>query len=289
MTTTLQINYSQYLTASFYGAMRGLVGLPLEHPFDVSKTFWQANPTHPTSLSVVKAIYHRGGIKGFYSGAVPNGIRLTGKQVYRWPMMLAIPPAFERLLPKQVKETFPASKKILTGLTIANFEVFVITPLERMKVWYITQNPNEKKIKYLFSAEKTEGIMKICFRGLNAVWSRQVVSWVSFLAADAKFKQIERKKHLDQQELPFGSLMKVSFFVGTVNTACNMPFDVTKTHLQKAHPKDNLGVFMTMKTIAKEHGLQALYRGWPIRMSQYILHSAFTVTVLEQLEQHWKS
>ncbi len=287
--TVKDISFNQYAIASAYGAARGIAGLPIEHPFDVSKTFWQANPAYKSSFSIVRAIYNRSGVKGFYSGVIPNGIRLTGKQIYRWPMMLALPPLFDHVLPESIKEGVPTSKKMLTGFTIANFEVFVITPLERLKVWYITQTPGEKKIKYLFLAEKTEGMTKVCFRGLNAVWSRQVVSWVSFLAADAKFKQIERKKYPNQKELPFSSLMKVSLFVGAINTACNMPFDVVKTHLQKASPKDNRGVFTTMKTIATEYGFRALYRGWPIRMAQYMLHSVFTVTVLEYLEQNWKS
>jgi hypothetical protein len=286
--SSTETTFKQYMDASIYGAMRGLAGLPIEHPFDACKTFWQANPGYESSLKVVQAVYQRGGIKGFYSGAIPNSIRLAGKQIYRWPMMLAFPPFFKSILPEKTAEHFPSAPKICTGFAIANFEVFLITPLERFKVWYITQNPNEKKIRFLFSAEKSTGAAAICFKGLNAVWARQVISWVSFLAADAKFKEIERKKYPDYKELPFYSLMKVSVLVGGINTLCNMPFDVVKTQLQQANPIQNAGIFATMERLVKQYGVRALYRGWPIRMAQYIIQSAFTVTLLEKLERNWQ-
>ena len=128
----------------------GLFGLPIEHPFDVVKTRYQANPEEGSIRSVANKIYSTNGLKGFYSGAVPNAMRLAGKQMYRWPMMLGFPPFFKETLPKDFRTKYPSSIKIATGLTIASLETFVICPLERLKVYLMTNDVKSEKITFFF-------------------------------------------------------------------------------------------------------------------------------------------
>lgn len=124
-------------------------------------------------------------------------------------------------------------------------------------------------------------------RGLNAVYVKQIASWVFFLAADEKNKNWERRR-MQMKQLSLISLLKVSFLVGIVNTGANMPFDVVKTNLQKDRYLDNKSVFKTMLKIYRNHGVSAIYAGWQVRMLQYMIQSVFTVTILDRLESSWR-
>ena len=68
----------------------------------------------------------------------------------------------------------------LTGLCIATLESFVVTPVERVKVFIITSPSSRQWWAQMRASAEGLGL----FRGLGAVFSRQVVSWVSFLQGD---------------------------------------------------------------------------------------------------------
>ena len=131
---------SQLLISAAIGVSRTIGGLPLEHPLDTIRTRWQANPTHSrNALEVTREIYKSKGFLGFYSGAIPNTTRRAVKQTYRWPMMLFFPNFYRNhVLSDRIQQNYPRLPKILTGLSIANFEILVINPLERLKVWLMT-------------------------------------------------------------------------------------------------------------------------------------------------------
>ena len=91
---TTRTSYDKYIEASTVGALRALVGLPIEHPFDTVKTICQAEQI--PAWKVAQQIWNKHGIRGYYSGAIPNGIRASGKQAYRYPMMMSFPFFFKR-------------------------------------------------------------------------------------------------------------------------------------------------------------------------------------------------
>lgn len=125
------------------------------------------------------------------------------------------------------------------------------------------------------------------FRGMRAVYARQISSWASFLVSDNRVKEWE-KKRTQTEELSFASLMRASFLVGVINTIANMPFDTAKTALQKHDPLPDNNLWKTLEKIYHTHGIQGLYAGWKPRMIQYMLQSAFTVTLLDRLDKSWK-
>jgi solute carrier family 25 carnitine/acylcarnitine transporter 20/29 len=281
-----QWNWDKYFEASWQGAARGLAGLPVEHPFDTVKTKCQAEGGTKSAMEITKELWKKG-VPSFYSGAVPNGLRVAGKQIYRYPMMLDLPPRFKRTFPDSVMTQYPTLPKAATGLTIAAFEVGLLTPLERMKVHLMTSLRKGHTIRKFF-ADNRGHLGKEMTRGLNAMFVRQMATWVSFLVADEKFKTWE-KRRTKTEKLSFASLMGVSFMVGAVNTAANMPFDSLKTQLTKEHPVDNEGVYRTISKVYRTYGVRGLYAGWQVRMMQYMLQSSITVPLLERLEQSWKA
>ncbi len=274
-----------YLEASYLGAIRGLLGLPIEHPFDAIKTKCQAEGGLRSVRTVTKSMWAEAGVRGFYTGAIPNATRVAIKQMYRWPMMLAFPSWYGKHLPQPVIETFPSAAKVATGLSIATLEVGVLTPLERIKVFLMTRPLNGPGIRGFLSANRGH-VGKELSRGLNALFLKQMMSWVTFLVTDEKAKTQE-KKRLGTNVLPFPSLMKVSAIVGGVNTAANMPFDTVKTHLTKANRMNHEKLMQILRRSIQLYGIKGLYAGWQARLIQYMVQASITVPLLDHLETRY--
>lgn len=206
-------------------------------------------------------------------------------------MMLALPKTFREILP----DAQSSSVEVATGLTIAGFETYVICPLERLKIELMTRKRTIDPVTHQLQRPQLQEFFKQykgrifpeLTRGLNASFARQISTWVSFLVANKEFKNWE-KKRTGQEQLSFASLLRVSFLVGSVNTAANMPFDVVKTNLQKEQHFANEGLFRVMKKVYQTHGMRGLYTGWQVRMVHYMLHSLFSVTLLDRLESSWR-
>ena len=63
-----------------YGMFRGIVGFPLEQPFEAIKTQWQANPKHRNEWRIFRDIVQtKGYYRGFFAGSTPNLGRILVK------------------------------------------------------------------------------------------------------------------------------------------------------------------------------------------------------------------
>lgn len=278
--------FAKYLDASLVGASRGIAGLIIEHPFDCVKTLRQAQIGQNSYSALIKQVYTQEGMRGFYAGISPNSCRVAIKQAYRWPMMLFFPWLYGTLLPSNLIKAAPFANKALTGVTIASLEAFIICPLERLKIWLMTAYKNQKRLRNFFIENKSKMLPEL-FRGIKASYTRQIITWVSFLVADEKCKDFARQ-FSGQQQLSFGLLLIVSIVVGLINTLLIMPFDCAKTRLQMYSYVKKNSVFNVMKEVWQQGGIRGLYAGWQSRMLQYTINSAFTVTVFEKLEQLWR-
>ena len=146
------------------------------------------------------------GLVGFYRGYIPNLIRVSIKQIYRWPMMIFFPRFFKKYFGDNA-----SLNKILTGITIANIEILIICPLDRLKVFFMTSQKSKNLFMYFFSVN-SDRIVKELFAGLGPSYWRSNISWVSFLYLDQRCKDIAR--HIKKDEnLGFMDLIGVSMFV----------------------------------------------------------------------------
>ena len=85
---------------------------------------------------MVKDIYSRKGIKGFYAGSLPNFTRMFLKNIYRYPLMISLPHFYEqRLVGAENRKT----SKLLAGFSIALIESLITCPIERAKVYFMTE------------------------------------------------------------------------------------------------------------------------------------------------------
>jgi len=272
---------SVYVESSVYGAVRALAGLPFEHPFDTVKTMVQTSAMDQkvSAINTAKRIWSEKGPLGFYRGYVPNSVRVASKQVYRYPLMLVLPGTFARLTPSVTL------RKTMTGISIAVLEVGIITPLERLKVWIMTNNKTQSSaIRAFLSSTPRGSLAQELFRGFTPCITKQVVSWTSFLVADAKFKEWT-KQYLNTNQLTYWQLVGVGSAVGVANTLTIMPFDMLKTQYQQFDSKMNsMSMRAAFRTVYAKGGVASFYAGfWP-RMIQYVINGIFTVSLLDYLE-----
>ncbi|CAF2972002.1 unnamed protein product [Rotaria sp. Silwood2] len=280
---------TQLLISAAIGVSRTVGGLPLEHPFDTIRTRWQANPAHYSNVViVVREIYSWKGLLGFYSGAIPNTTRRAIKQTYRWPMMLFFPSFYrDHILTDRIYQNYPHLPKILTGLSIANFEILVISPFERLKVWLMTSPKRISLFKFFREHINSRDITRELYRGTSAVFYRQNVSWITFLYTDgltkAKFREYKQT-----QDLTYIDLFMAGMIVGLINTGAVMPFDYVKTQKQKFF-QNNQSTIDIFKTTLKQDGITRFYIGWKIYLIQYAIVAILNVNVLDKLERKFQN
>lgn len=74
------------------------------------------------------------GWKGFYNGFSLNLIRVSCKQLYRWPLWIGLSSFYDGLLGK-VNELY---KQSIISFSISFAELIIICPFERLKIWLMT-------------------------------------------------------------------------------------------------------------------------------------------------------
>ena len=272
------------MVAGLIGALRGASSLIVEHPLDVIKTYWQAYPSGRNLFSVAREVRALKGWLGFYSGAIPNVMRVMLKQTYRYPLMIALPVVFGALTPSVTYIS------IATGLSIALLEVWVITPLERFKVWLVTYQHSSGGIRAFIRALRNDAIHSLyrLYRGLKITAIRQVASWVTFLVVHDQLIVWVKACNGNVLSMSFVMLLGVSLIEGAINTSVVLPLDCIKTNQQKTKASNYNNIRGMFKHIYSKYGIRGFYVGWEARMLQYMVNSAFTVAILEDLKSGYK-
>jgi hypothetical protein len=127
-----------YLYSSVLGAIRAIMGLPFEHPFEVIKTICQTTKSQSSIYKIALSQYHIKGIpNGLYAGFLPNLTKNIIKAMYRYPLSLYLSHLFKSKLPTSILQ-FDGIHKILAGVSLSVMESFIICPLERLKILLIT-------------------------------------------------------------------------------------------------------------------------------------------------------
>jgi len=270
--------YVFLIGASLIGIVRAVLSLIVEHPLDTIKTYWQAHPSRASIQIVGKEIYRLKGIRGFYSGAIPNIIRVSFKQAYRYPLLLVLPIVYAKIFNSIAMISFA------TGFSIAILEIWVLAPLERLKVWLMTFQKMSGGIK-AFIRQLHHQMFFALYRGLTIMTLRQVTSWVTFLFVHDQLIYIVRHL-LKVDHLSFVWLLGISVIEGGINTMLIMPIDCVKTNVQKSSLRQNRkSSFKIARYLYVNYGMRGLYVGWEAKMGQYMLHAFFTVSLLENLKE----
>lgn len=117
-------------------------------------------------------------------------VRCIMKNSYRYPLMVGLPGFYRDHLPKSIKD-HKFYTKLLTGSSIALVEAVLTCPIERLKVYFMT---NTDKITYRQFFKNNEGnLFRELFRGFTPLFMRQSMAWIVFLEADMLTKHVIRK------------------------------------------------------------------------------------------------
>jgi len=232
-------NSEFYLKTALIGVTRGAIGLIWEHPLDSIKTQWQTNIHVIKSSKIITYIYKEKGILGFYRGFLPNLIRQSSKNMYRWPLMIYLPKYFKKCNEYFLRNTSfnrcsmrrintDAICKIQTGISIANIETLFICPLERLKVFFMTHNIKDNKnysfLKHFYLTNKGN-LIKQLFIGLEPSLIRSNISWISFLYLDHESRTF-LKNYRKIEQLDFLDIIIASIIVGTGNLALSKKYKI---------------------------------------------------------------
>lgn len=87
------------------------------------------------------------------------------------------------------------------------------------------------------------------------------------------------------------TLFCISLPVALINTIFIMPVDCIKTFYQDYEglvKSKNLSFFQFLGNSFQDYGLKGLYLGWQARIVQYMIQSAFTLIVIEELHYEYE-
>ncbi|XP_059812624.1 mitochondrial 2-oxodicarboxylate carrier [Hypanus sabinus] len=249
------------------GGSAGLVEICLMHPLDVVKTRFQIQRGKGDANSYkslghcFKTIFQQEGILGFYKGILP-------------PILVETPKRAVKFL------TFEQYKKILgyaslpTGVifTLAGLgsgltEAIVVNPFEVVKVSLQAQrNSFSQPSTFAYAREiiQTQGFgLRGLNKGLTATLGRHGVFNMIYFGFYFNVKNIIPANK--DPSIEFLRKLGIGFLSGTIASCINIPFDVAKSRIQGPQPKQGeikyRTCFSTIKTIHREEGFFALYKG----------------------------
>ena len=271
---------NDYTYASVVGAFRAGILMPLEQPLDYLKTQAQSQLYRGPALPFIRDHIKAHGFLKLYSGLIPNTIRASIKQAYRLPLMVGIPNTYRRFLGNE------NLIQLLTGITLATAETYIICPLERIKIWLMTA----PKPTFQAFTEDRAGLGDF-YKGVNALLMRQTLSWVTFLGFTSLFKEsvIKYKGQVD-----FYDLIVIGILVGGINTAVIMPADFIKTHKQKFGDLSGRTILNSFEYLTSGEKtcfskFLIVYCGWRIRVVHYFMNSVATVHLVDHLEKKFST
>jgi len=278
-------NHKFFMKTMFLGLSFNF-GLFIEHPFDTIKTQWQKKFNFQKATEVSSHIYKETGIAGFYRGLTPNLLKSSCKNLFRLPAMIYLPDIYKKSV-KDVPFYFDSLPKIMAGISFVNFEVYVLTPLERLKVFLMTENSS---ISGFFKKYKGD-IRHQLFKGLGPTYWKSNVGLLTFILSNHYLKRFW-KECLGRKGFSPADYLGISSLVGLTCTFTTMPFDFLKTQAQIETQDKNEKPKGTIKSLLEHYQksqLKMLYTGWNLRFSQTLINSTIGVILLETLENDYQS
>jgi hypothetical protein len=287
-------NKKSYIYKTFHSSYIGVTQMVftfcLTHPLDLFKTNMQASlKKNQNSLEVIREQLRKGP-SSFYIAAIPNFSRFFFKELYRSPLRGFLKKFYNDNLPANVSVAYPDLKNVLTGLSLSITDTFVLCPLERVKVWIMTNNDRNKPIRQFF-VKDSQPLLKDLFRGLNVSFCRSTISWVSYLTLEERIRLFLCKEFVTSQEdMPISLQILIGTLSGVCNLALTHPFDTIKTQIQKKDATTMSKPFLkTLLDLYRTNGLGGVYSGWQFRLPSYIIVAVITSSNIQKIDKIWNS
>mmetsp|Transcript_69837 Transcript_69837/g.180093 ORF Transcript_69837/g.180093 Transcript_69837/m.180093 type:complete len:303 (-) Transcript_69837:72-980(-) len=263
------------------GFFSGATEAAITMPFDTVKTYTQVQRTGIGPLGSAREIFKLRGVGGFYFGLPAVLVQVAGKGAIRWS-------AYEQFKAGLKTAGAPnASIDLFAGMGAGFAEAFLWTaPTERLKV--LRQNDIKSGLNRYSSlpgAIRTvaaeHGIVGL-YAGIGACGVRQASGVGVRFAIYGHIKELMTSDppQLWQSAVAGG-------ITGCCSTALNNPIDVVKTRIeaQDGKVKEYNGSWQCFRSILKNEGVTALYRGVGPRMIKISLGQAITFSAYESYSE----
>ena len=278
------------------GAISGVFSTVFSLPFQVISTnmklinLSKKDSERIKTIQMIKSIYKKEGLKGFYRGFIPNLIKIT----------LSDAIFFRTLETSQyiLKYKFHANEFLTHSLSSS---IAMITNCTIVNPLLVISTRNEKlgfnKYKHLIDGfnqiYKNEGL-KAFTKGLKPLIIKEVPSKTLFyILYQYTMKIFEKNKKKNFYFLNKFSSPLSAIISGIITTMIDNPFDYIRTMAQykgvnkKFDESDvkNNQIWYNIKKIIKEEGLYGLEKGVVPRLYRKVISGTITVSVYKLLKE----
>lgn len=287
------------LYSFFLGSIAGCIGATVVYPIDLVKTRMQAQrhkAAYKNSLDCFKKIIKNEGLRGLYSGLAAQLVGVAPEKAIK----LTVNDLVRKIGTNDDDNSITMPWEILAGSSAGACQVIFTNPLEIVKIRLQMQGGSQNKVlkpgeiphKKLTAGQiiKTLGV-KGLYKGASACLLRDVPFSAIYFPTYANLKYLlfdfdpsnPNKKHrLDSWQLLISGAL-----AGAPAAFFTTPADVIKTRLQveqkKGETKYN-GIAHAFKTILKEEGVGAFFKGSLARVFRSSPQFGFTLASYELLQ-----
>jgi len=297
MSVLNQVGQSTY--SFIQGGIAGGIGAFAVYPIDLVKTRLQNQRSnvvgevlYRNAFDCIKKVYaNEGGIRAFYRGVLPQLVGVAPEKAIKITVNEAVRKHFTD--PETGRISLWA--EILAGGMAGGCQVSVTNPLEIVKI----------RLQMAGEAARAEGhgatrvgaahvIRQLgllgLYKGAVACLWRDVPFSMIYFTAYAHLKKDVFHEGQHGKQLSFGELLLAAGIAGMPAAYLTTPADVVKTRLQtqaRAGQTVYKGVTDGFKTILKEEGVRALYKGGIARVIRSSPQFAVTLSVYEVLHKYF--
>ena len=246
--------YTKYKNLLFIQISAGIAET-ITFPIDYIKTLIQVDSEKSGAVKIIKKIVNNPKKYNIYNGLKPALMRhsiYTMSRIYIYEML-------RNTYKNKSTGELNLQTKMLFGGIAGGVSQFIASPLDLLKVQYITQKNNKNRtiLSTMQGIIKKKGVLGL-WKGVTPNVSRALLVNLGELSSYDHSKYL-CKKYLNMDNTPL--FLTSSIASGFFATLCCTPADVIKSRLmQKDSPFK--GVFNCLTTTVKNEGFFALYKGF---------------------------
>lgn len=276
------------------GGIAGALGATAVYPIDLVKTRMQNQRSkvvgellYKNSLDCVQKVFKNEGFVGFYRGLPPQLIGVAPEKAIK----LTINDLIRANVKDPVTGEIGLGWELFAGGTAGGCQVAVTNPLEIVKIRLQMQGEMAR-----VSGNPPIGAMHIIrqlglvglYKGAAACLCRDIPFSAIYFTAYSHLKKDTFGEGLNGKKLSFVETLSAAAIAGMPAAYLTTPADVVKTRLQTEARKGEThyrGLMHCFRTILKEEGPQALFKGGPARILRSSPQFGVTLVSYEFLQK----
>lgn len=276
------------------GGIAGALGATAVYPIDLVKTRMQNQRSkvvgellYKNSLDCVQKVFKNEGFTGFYRGLAPQLIGVAPEKAIK----LTINDLIRANTKDPVTGEIGLGWELFAGATAGGCQVAVTNPLEIVKIRLQMQGEMAR-----VAGSDPIGAMHIIrqlglvglYKGAAACLCRDIPFSAIYFTVYSHLKKDTFGEGFDGKKLGFVETLSAAAIAGMPAAYLTTPADVVKTRLQSEARKGEThykGLMHCFKTILKEEGPAALFKGGPARILRSSPQFGVTLVSYEFLQK----